>query len=206
MSDYDRMSYAVGIAYGRNLQQQSSGKIDFERFVQGMRDSFTRKPLLLSEAEFRTIYNQFQSNMLAMMGKAREFKALDNKQAGDAFLAENEKKEGVVSLKSGLQYKVIAMGTGPKPSPTDTVTVNYRAALIDGREVDNTWRRNQPATFALKTAISGWREALPMMPVGSRWELYVPAELAYSKQGTGFLIGPNSTLVFEIELLAIKKS
>jgi FKBP-type peptidyl-prolyl cis-trans isomerase len=127
-----------------------------------------------------------------------------NMKEGEAFLAENKKKEGVVTLPSGLQYKVITAGTGKKPKATDTVTTQYRGTLIDGTEFDSSYKRGQPTTFPVAGVITGWTEALQLMPVGSKWQLFIPSNLAYGPRGAGHLIGPNATLVFEVELLSIE--
>lgn len=205
-AEQERMSYAVGVAFGRSLRQQGMMEFNFDKVVKGMADAYNRLPIDMSEEEYRALYGNFQREAITRMGKQRQKAAYDNKNAGDAFLAENAKKEGVVTLPSGVQYKVVTMGTGEKPTKEDTVTAHYRGSLIDGTEIDTTYTRNEPATFKVRTSIAGWQEALPLMPVGSKWEVYVPGELAYSMQGAGRLIGPNATLVFEIELLAINKS
>jgi FKBP-type peptidyl-prolyl cis-trans isomerase FklB len=127
-----------------------------------------------------------------------------NKKAGDAFLAANKTKEGVVTLPSGLQYKILKEGTGPKPTPADSVVCNYRGTLIDGKEFDSSYKRGQPATFPVGQVIKGWTEALQLMPVGSKWQLFVPADLAYGDRGAGPDIGPGATLIFEVELISIK--
>ena len=137
--------------------------------------------------------------------KAIDEKYADNKAAGEKFLAENKEKEGVITLPSGLQYKVIKEGKGAKPTETDRVKVNYRGTLIDGKEFDSSYKRNEPATFRANQVIKGWTEALTMMPVGSKWELYIPSELAYGTRETGGDIKPFSTLIFEVELLEIVK-
>ena len=137
--------------------------------------------------------------------KAIAEKYADNKAAGEKFLAENKEKEGVITLPSGLQYKVIKEGKGAKPTETDRVKVNYRGTLIDGKEFDSSYKRNEPATFRANQVIKGWTEALTMMPVGSKWELYIPSELAYGTRETGGDIKPFSTLIFEVELLEIVK-
>jgi FKBP-type peptidyl-prolyl cis-trans isomerase FklB len=128
----------------------------------------------------------------------------DGKQAGASFLAENKKKEGVVTLPSGLQYKILKEGTGNKPGPDDTVVCNYRATLVDGTEVDSSYQRGQPASFSVKGVIKGWAEALQLMPVGSKWQLVIPSDLAYGEHGSGETIGPNATLIFEVELISIQ--
>ncbi|HMC32030.1 MAG TPA: FKBP-type peptidyl-prolyl cis-trans isomerase, partial [Candidatus Angelobacter sp.] len=128
----------------------------------------------------------------------------NNKKEGDAFLAANKTKPGVVTLPSGLQYKIVKAGTGPKPAATDTVVCNYRGTLIDGKEFDSSYKRGEPATFPVSGVIKGWTEALQLMPVGSKWELYIPPDLAYGARGAGADIGPNATLLFEVELLSIQ--
>jgi FKBP-type peptidyl-prolyl cis-trans isomerase FklB len=127
-----------------------------------------------------------------------------NKKEGDQFLAQNKKKEGVNALASGLQYKIIKPGTGKKPQPTDTVTVQYRGTLIDGTEFDSSYRRGQPATFEVNKVIRGWTEALQLMQEGSKWQLFIPSDLAYGERGAGQQIGPNAALIFEVELLSIQ--
>jgi FKBP-type peptidyl-prolyl cis-trans isomerase len=204
-NEKDRTSYAIGIAFGRSVIQKGRGEVNFELVVKGMTDAFNQKPLQLSEAEFRTIYAAFQKQAVGKMSHARQVVALENQEAGQKFLEENKSKPGVVQLPDGLQYKVIKTGTGAAPTDEDTVTANYRGTLIDGTEFDSTYKRNQPATFKVRGTIAGWREALKLMPVGSKWEIYIPAELAYSKQMVGNTIGPNASLIFEIELLSIDK-
>jgi FKBP-type peptidyl-prolyl cis-trans isomerase FklB len=204
-NEKDRTSYAIGIAFGRSLIQQGKFQVNYDLVVKGMTDAYGQMPLQLSEAEFRAIYAAFQKQAVGKMSHARSVVALENQQAGQKFLKENKSKPGVVELPDGLQYKVIKTGTGPAPTDDDTVTANYRGTLVDGTEFDSSYKRNQPATFKMRGTIAGWREALKMMPVGSKWEIYIPAELAYSKQSVGETIGPNSSLIFEIELLSIDK-
>ena len=140
-----------------------------------------------------------------MKKREEEQKKLAEKNAkeGEAFFAENKKKEGIVTLPSGLQYKVIKEGDGPTPKATDTVSVNYKGTFIDGTEFDSSYKRNQPATFKVKGVIPGWVEALQLMKVGSKWQIFIPASLAYGDKGAGNVIGPNATLIFEVELLSI---
>lgn len=204
-TDKEAMSYAVGVSYGRNLKRLGPGKMDLEMLVKGLRDEFSGQPLLMSEEDFRRTQHAYEQQMILMQGKARQMAAWDNKQAGDAFLAENANRPGVVTLPSGLQYKIITEGHGEKPTLDEKVTAHYRGTLIDGVEFDSTYRRNQPATFEINKTIVGWRQALPIMPVGSKWQIFVPPELGYSKVGAGQYIGPNATLIFELELLSIQK-
>ena len=203
-NDKDRTSYAIGVAFGRSLIQQGTSEVNFDLVVKGMTDAFGKKPLQLGETEYRSIYATFQKQAIGKMSHARQVVALENQQEGQKFLADNKAKSGVVELPDGLQYKVIKAGTGPMPTDDDTVTANYRGTLIDGTEIDSTFKRNEPAKFKVRSTIAGWREVLRMMPTGSKWEIYVPAELAYSKQSVGNTIGPNSALIFEIELLSIE--
>ena len=146
-----------------------------------------------------------QTQMDAVKSKALEKKYADNKAAGEKFLAENKTKEGVVTTPSGLQYKVITKGTGAIPADTSKVKVNYKGTLIDGTEFDSSYKRKEPATFRANQVIKGWTEALTMMPVGSKWELYIPQDLAYGAKETGGQIKPFSTLIFEVELVGIEK-
>ncbi|MBN2719919.1 MAG: FKBP-type peptidyl-prolyl cis-trans isomerase [Proteobacteria bacterium] len=141
----------------------------------------------------------------ASHGRERMEKAARNRREGQAFLEENGKKEGVVTLPSGLQYRVIQEGGGASPGPEDRVTVHYRGTLLDGTEFDSSYSRKAPETFQVNGVISGWREALHLMPEGSRWELVIPSDLAYGSHGAGSRIGPNCTLVFEVELLSVNK-
>jgi FKBP-type peptidyl-prolyl cis-trans isomerase FklB len=138
------------------------------------------------------------------MAEAKKAAAAENKTKGEAFLAENKKKEGVVTLPSGLQYKILKAGEGPKPTAEDSVKCNYRGTLIDGKEFDSSYKRNEPATFPVKGVIKGWTEALQLMPVGSKWQLFIPPDLAYGERGAGELIQPEATLIFEVELLSIE--
>jgi UDP-GlcNAc:undecaprenyl-phosphate/decaprenyl-phosphate GlcNAc-1-phosphate transferase len=204
-NERDRASYALGVAQGRSLKQQGAPKINLEMVIKGLKDAFSSEPLLMSEQEFRQTLHSYQQEMIRMTGKVRQLANYDNRVAGDAYRAENGKKEGVVTLDSGLQYRVITAGTGEKPTADDTVICHYRGSLINGTEFDSTYRRKEPASFELKRSITGWREALLLMPVGSKWEIVLPPELAYATQGAGEDIGPSSTLIFEIELIGIQK-
>lgn len=200
----DKVSYAIGMDIGHSLKNQSID-INPDLLTQGLRDEYTGGKALLTEEEFHETMSAFRQEIVAkQMERAKEL-ADKNKKEGEAFLAKNSKKEGVVTLASGLQYKVIKEGTGQKPKPADTVTVDYRGTLIDGTEFDSSYRRGQPATFPVKGVIAGWTEALQLMKVGSKWQLFIPSGLAYGERGTGREIGPNATLVFEIDLLSIKE-
>ncbi len=158
---------------------------------------------LLTEEEAQAVMSEMQKQMHEQQQAKMAQAAEGNKKEGDAFLAANKGKEGVVTLPSGLQYKVLTAGTGPKPTTSDSVVCNYRGTLINGTEFDSSYKRGQPATFPVTGVIKGWTEALQLMPVGSKWQLFIPADLAYGDRGAGADIGPGATLIFEIELLSI---
>jgi FKBP-type peptidyl-prolyl cis-trans isomerase FklB len=145
-----------------------------------------------------------KNKMTAKAAEEAKIMGAANKTQGEAFLAENKTKEGVVTLPSGLQYKIITAGTGPKPTAADTVICNYRGTLLDGKEFDSSYKRNQPLSIPVGRVIKGWTEALQLMPVGSKWQLFIPSDLAYGERGAGADIGPNSTLIFEVELISIQ--
>jgi FKBP-type peptidyl-prolyl cis-trans isomerase FklB len=199
----DKVSYAIGMNIGTNLRKQSVD-VDPKILQQGLEDSLTAGKTLLSEDEARTTLTEFQNEMRQKQQEKMQQAGEANKKDGEAFLAANKTKEGVVTLPSGLQYKIITAGTGPKPTASDSVVCNYRGTLIDGKEFDSSYKRGQPATFPVSGVIKGWTEALQLMPVGSKWQLFVPSELAYGDRGSGPDIGPNATLVFEVELLSIQ--
>ena len=159
----------------------------------------------LTDAEARAAVMELQAEMRQKMTEARRVVGEENKKAGDAFLAANKTKPGVVTLPSGLQYKVLKMGDGKKPTLNDTVVCNYRGTLINGTEFDSSYKRNQPATIPVNGVIKGWTEALQLMPTGSKWQLFIPSDLAYGAAGAGNLIGPNATLIFDVELLSIQE-
>ena len=199
----DKTSYAMGMNIGTGLRKQQID-IDPAIFARGVKDSFSNGKTLLSEEEERNLLTQLQTEVRKKQQELAQLAGAENKKQGMAFLEANKTKEGVVALPSGLQYKVLQEGTGPKPAATDTVVCNYRGTLLDNTEFDSSYKRGQPATFPVSGVIKGWTEALQLMPVGSKWQLFVPAELAYGERGAGGQIGPNSTLVFEVELLSIQ--
>jgi FKBP-type peptidyl-prolyl cis-trans isomerase FklB len=200
----DKVSYAVGAQIGADMKRQTVD-IDPAVLAKGLKDSFQGSKLLLTDQEMREAVSGLQQQMAAKQAERMREVGAKNKQAGAAFLAENKKKEGVKVLPSGLQYKITKEGTGKTPKADDTVTVNYRGTLIDGTEFDSSYKRGEPATFLVKGVIKGWTEALQLMKVGSKWQLFIPSELAYGEQPAGRVIGPNSTLIFEVELLGIKE-
>jgi FKBP-type peptidyl-prolyl cis-trans isomerase FklB len=194
------LAYALGVSLARQLQQQS---IDVPMLVRGLEDARGGGKVLLTDAEARAAITKFQTESTRKGIAELTQRATQNASAGKAFSAANRASEGVVTLASGLQYKVLEAGEGKKPTIDDRVTCHYRGTLIDGTEFDSSRRRNQPATFPLNKAIKGWAEALQLMPVGSKWQLVVPPHLAYGERGAGLQVGPNATLVFELELLSI---
>lgn len=199
----EKFSYALGLSLGTNLHRQEV-EIDPNLVARGLKDAMGNGAHLLTDQEAGAVLKQMQAEVgEKQMAKAKEMEA-KNKAQGVAFLAANKAKPGVVTLPSGLQYKVITAGTGPKPTASDTVVCNYRGTLTDGKEFDSSAKHGQPATFPVTGVIKGWSEALQLMPVGSKWQLTIPAELAYGDRGAGPDIGPGSTLVFDIELLSIQ--
>ncbi len=201
-TEKDKVSYGIGVAMGRQLKSQG---IDFDLdFVErGLKDVASGQKLLMTEEDLKTTMTAFQTEMAKKQEEARKKAAEDNKKAGEAFLAQNKTKEGVVTLPSGLQYKILKAGDGKKPTLDDTVVCQYRGTLIDGTEFDSSYKRNQPATFPVKGVIKGWIEALQLMPVGSKWQLFIPPELAYGERAPA-AIGPDATLIFEVELVSIQ--
>lgn len=202
----DKMSYSYGVETVRSFKKQHI-EINTDAMYQGMKDAMAGDKFLMDKEELNQSYAMFQSMVRAGMVRSRMNAAQDNKKEGETFLAENKTKEGVVTLPSGLQYKVLKAGSGPKPKDSDVIECNYRGTLIDGTEFDSSARGDNegaPATVTISSCIPGWSQALQLMPVGSKWQLFVPSSLAYGAKGTGRFIGPNATLIFEVELVAIK--
>jgi FKBP-type peptidyl-prolyl cis-trans isomerase FklB len=198
----DSISYMIGMDVGRNLKAQSID-VNADALAQGIKDIVADRAKLTDE-EAQQLAQTLQHNMMAKQEESMKAVQERNKKEGETFLAENKKKEGVVTLPSGLQYKIIKEGTGKKPKENETVTVHYRGTLVDGTEFDSSHKRGQPATFQVNGVIQGWVEALQLMPAGSTWELYIPPDLAYGERGAGQLIGPGQTLIFEVELISVK--
>jgi FKBP-type peptidyl-prolyl cis-trans isomerase FklB len=203
-SQKDKISYVIGMDMGSNFKKQSID-IDPDILVRGIKDGLSGGKSLLTEQEVLEITTAFQKEMMAKQEELNKKLGEKNKKEGEVFLAENKKKEGVKTLPSGLQYKVIKAGTGKKPKLTDTVTTNYRGTLIDGTEFDSSYRRGQPASFPVNGVIPGWTEALQLMEEGAKWQLFVPPNLGYGDRGAGRQIGPNATLIFEVELISIQQ-
>jgi FKBP-type peptidyl-prolyl cis-trans isomerase FklB len=202
-TDKEKLSYAMGMDLGGQLKAQAV-EIDPDLFAAGLKTMLAGGKTLLTDAEAKAAISQLQLARVAKQTAALQASGAKNKTEGDAFMAANKAKEGVVTLPSGLQYKVITNGTGPKPTLEQTVVCQYRGALIDGKEFDSSYKRGQPASFPVKGVIKGWTEVLQLMPVGSKWQVFIPPDLAYGTRGAGADIGPNATLIFEIELVAIK--
>jgi FKBP-type peptidyl-prolyl cis-trans isomerase FklB len=197
----EKTGYAIGANIGQDMKRMSI-EIDADMVAQGIKDIYAGK-LKLSDEEIRTALTELNKEMQGKENERLKILGEKNKKEGEAFLAENKKKEGVKTLPSGLQYKIIKEGTGKVPKATDTVTTNYRGTLMDGTEFDSSYKRGQPASFPVNGVIPGWIEALQLMKTGSKWQLFIPSNLAYGERGPG-MIGPNAVLVFEIELLAVK--
>jgi FKBP-type peptidyl-prolyl cis-trans isomerase len=201
-NENERLSYALGMDVGKQLARIDV-RVDPTLFAKGLSDALSGGKTLLTEEEAQAAVAAMQAELKRRQWQVRSNPGEDSKTAGEAFLAENAKREGVVRLPSGLQYKVLKEGNGPKPTDGDSVVVNYRGTLVDGTEFDSSYRTGRPATFAVKDVIPGWREALKLMAVGSKYQLFIPPALAYGTQGSGNRIGPDTTLVFEVELIAI---
>jgi FKBP-type peptidyl-prolyl cis-trans isomerase FklB len=199
----DKLSYAIGLNVGRSLQKDSV-VVDPTILEQGLRDALSGGKTLMTDEDARAAIVAIQTELRKKQEETMKQAGEVNKKQGDAFLAANKTKEGVVTLPSGLQYKILKEGTGPKPTATDSVVCNYKGTLIDGTEFDSSYKRGQPATFPVDKVIQGWTEALQLMPVGSKWQLFIPSEMAYGVRGPSPTIGVNSTLIFEIELLSIQ--
>ncbi|MCI0505618.1 MAG: FKBP-type peptidyl-prolyl cis-trans isomerase [Gammaproteobacteria bacterium] len=196
----EKYSYAIGYQIGNNLKREGAD-VDIDAIAQGIKD-------VLSDAKLSVSMEDMQAAVLEIQKQQqteREARGEKAKKEGDDFLAKNKKAKGVVELPSGVQYIVVQEGKGDKPKPTDTITAHYKGTLISGKEFDSSYKRGQPATFAVNQVIPGWQEILPLMPTGSKWKVFIPAEKAYGARGAGADIGPNETLIFEVELLEIKK-
>ncbi|MCL5024772.1 MAG: FKBP-type peptidyl-prolyl cis-trans isomerase [Nitrospirae bacterium] len=204
-SEKDKISYTIGVDIGHNLKKQSI-EVNPDLISQGIKDALSGGKLLMGDEEMQATKSAFRQEMMKKQAEQREKLSEKNKKEGEAFLAENKKKEGVKTLPSGLQYKMITEGKGKSPKATDTVTVNYRGTFIDGTEFDSSFKRGQPATFPVNGVIPGWTEALQLMKEGSKWQIFIPSKLAYGDKGAGGLIGPDATLIFEVELLSVKET
>lgn len=198
-----RASYAIGMNMAQGMKSQDV-PIDLDLLIQGLQDAFAGAETRLSPQEMQQALQEFQQMMVQRQQEARAVQGEANKQEAEAFFAENKDKEGVITTDSGLQYMVLEEGEGPKPNAEDRVTVHYKGTLLDGSEFDSSYSRGQPATFPVNGVIQGWQEAIPLMSVGAKYKLWIPPELAYGATGQGPVIGPNQTLVFEVELIGIE--
>jgi FKBP-type peptidyl-prolyl cis-trans isomerase FklB len=198
----EKLSYSIGLDLGKNFKQQAI-EVNPDILIKGLNDGINASTPLLTDTEIKETMKALQEDMMKKHAEKGKAEGEKNKKAGEEFLAAKKKEKGVVALPSGLMYKVIKEGKGKTPKLTDQVTTNYRGTLIDGKEFDSSYKRNQPATFPVNGVIKGWTEALQLMKEGSKWELYIPSELAYGEQGSPPNIGPGSTLIFEIELLKV---
>ncbi|MCG8335886.1 MAG: FKBP-type peptidyl-prolyl cis-trans isomerase [Proteobacteria bacterium] len=203
ITEKQKVSYSIGLSLGNNFKQQGID-IDTTTLVKGIEDAIKGANPLLTQEQIREVMTNLQKNMMAKKQKADAESAGKNKTDGELFLAKNKSKKGIVTLPSGLQYQVVRKGTGATPKATDTVVTNYEGTLIDGRVFDSSYKRGKPATFPVNGVIKGWTEALQLMKTGAKWKLFIPSELAYGARSAGPIIGPNSTLIFDIELLEIK--
>jgi FKBP-type peptidyl-prolyl cis-trans isomerase len=208
-TDKDKESYAIGLNIGKSIHRDGVD-VDPNILLRGMKDALNGSKPALTDDEAKAVMTNLQTRVRKQQAEQAQVAAEAakkvgeaNKAAGDAFLAENKTKEGVVTLPDGLQYKVLTAGTGPKPTATDTVVCHYKGTLLDNTEFDSSYKRNEPLTIPVGGVIKGWTEALQLMPVGSKWELFIPSDLAYGPQAKG-PIQPNSTLIFEVELLSIQ--
>lgn len=199
----DKISYGIGFNLANSLKNGGI-EVNQDMLIQAIQDVLGGKPTLLNESEVREVLTALQKDMRAKADEKRKVAAETNKKEGEAFLAANKNKPGVVALPSGLQYKVLQEGKGKTPSSNDTVTVHYRGTLLDGTEFDSSYQRNQPATFKVNGVIKGWTEALQLMKEGAKWQLFIPSQLAYGEFGAGGKIGPNSVLTFEVELISVQ--
>ena len=194
----EKVSYALGLSLGNNLLGSGVNALDYAELAQGIQDVMEQKKPKMSYEEAQTVINDFFQSLQAKGGDKAQ-------SEGKAFLEENSKQPGIVTLPSGLQYEIMSAGTGATPKASDSVKVHYHGTLIDGKVFDSSVNRGEPATFGVTQVISGWVEALQLMPVGSKWKLFIPSELAYGAQGAGQAIAPHTALIFEVELLDIIK-
>jgi FKBP-type peptidyl-prolyl cis-trans isomerase FklB len=201
-TEKDKLSYSIGASIGKNLKKEDTN-IDLNLLIKGIKNGLAGERLAIPDKQIRLILGTYQSELRKKMMATKQQATVDNKNKGDAFLADNKSKNGVKVLDSGVQYTVLKAGNGKKPSEADSVVVDYRGTLINGDEFDSTEAGN-PATLKVSSLIAGWKQALTQMPVGSKWKLFIPPQLGYGERGVGSDIGPNEVLVFEVELLSIK--
>ena len=199
----DKLSYSLGMTIGKSIKRDSI-ETNPDLVARGIKDVLTGEKILLTDEQMAEVFMTLQKDLVTKQAEERKALAEKNLKEGEKFLAENAKKEGVVTQPSGLQYKVITDGKGKKANRTDAVTVNYRGTMIDGTEFDSSYKRNEPATFQLQNMIPGFTEGVSLMKVGSKWQLFIPSKLAFGEEGAEDAIGPNAALIFEVELLDAK--
>ena len=197
-SEMEKVSYSLGVSIATNVKSQGLDKVDYESIADAFRDVFENNQLQISEQEANVVLQDY-------FGQIASKKKQENIQAGQDFLDQNAKREGVTTTESGLQYEILTPGVGESPKETDKVTVHYHGTLIDGTVFDSSVERGEPATFPVNGVIAGWVEALQLMNPGAKYKLFIPSNLAYGERGAGGAIGPNSTLIFEVELISIDK-
>jgi FKBP-type peptidyl-prolyl cis-trans isomerase FklB len=202
-TEMDKVSYSIGYNMGKNFRIQNV-EVDIAALLAGVNDGKTAATPILTEADQATTMRAFQTSHMKKQNEKRTETGKTNKTLGAQFLAENKTKKGVITTASGLQYKIITEGKGAKPAATDTVVTHYKGTLVDGTEFDSSYARKEPATFPVNGVIPGWTEALQLMSIGSKYQLFIPSALAYGERGSGQKVGPNSMLLFEVELLEIK--
>lgn len=204
-SEMQQVSYSIGVDLGRNMKKQGFS-MDVPSLSKGIQDGFSGQTPALADDKMKEVLMKFQKEFVAKKNAEMAQVGQTNLDKGQKFLADNKAKQGVVTLASGLQYKIITAATGDKPKASDSVTVDYTGRLIDGRVFDSSEKQGKPITFKVDQVIPGWTEVLQLMPVGSTWEVYIPANLAYGPQAVGPMIGPNETLVFNIHLISVQKA
>ena len=200
----EKLSYAIGMEMGKGVKTQGID-VDPALLTQGLNDALSGGKPRMSEEELKQVITALQQDMRQKQTAAQQAAGAENKAKGDAYLAENAKKEGVVALPDGLQYKILTAGQGKKPAEADTVLCNYKGTFIDGTEFDSSEKAGKPVPFEVKNVIPGFKEVLQLMPVGSKWQVFIPSTLGYGERGAGSVIGPNSALIFEIELVGIQE-
>jgi FKBP-type peptidyl-prolyl cis-trans isomerase FklB len=202
-SQKDKLSYAIGMEMGKGVKTQGID-VDPNLLMQGLKDGLSDSKSLMSDDELRQVITGLQQDVRQKQMQAQQAAASENKTKGEAFLAENAKKDGIVALPDGLQYRILAAGQGKKPAAADTVLCNYKGTFLDGTEFDGSEKAGKPVPFQVSGVIPGFKEVLQLMPVGSKWQVFIPSNLAYGERGAGNVIAPNSTLIFEIELVGIQ--
>ena len=205
VTSIDSVSYGIGVSIGENMKKDGLTDINVSLVSRGIAEALKGEKSALTMEQIQACIGSYMAEKQKVKDQENKAKASANLEKGKKFLEENKKRKGVVTLPSGLQYEIIKQGTGPKPTAEDKVTTHYHGTLIDGKVFDSSVERNQPAQFGVNQVIPGWTEALQLMPVGSKWKLYIPANLAYGESGAGGAIGPNETLIFEVELISIDK-